>query len=233
MIEQSKGRIFVAEERGKNETGILRSLKTFNYGNFYNKNKEAFGNLYVLNDDTLAQKGSVKMLVEEESYVVFLPVAGALIYNDSSGYEASVAVGEILIRHILPGTIIHIENPFENYLINYLQLRFKPLKGIDIIQSGNISFDLDRDKNKLIHLTCEHKDFGFRLSIIKLTGRSEVKYVSMNNKSGIYAYAIEGALEVQYRLMQDRDGLALSELTEIEAEALSNYAILLIAEVSL
>jgi redox-sensitive bicupin YhaK (pirin superfamily) len=46
-------------------------------------------------------------------------------------------------------------------------------------------------------------------------------------------YVIEGAFEVQYRLLHARDGLALWEAERVEWEALSNDAILLVLEVPL
>jgi len=46
----------------------------------------------------------------------------------------------------------------------------------------------------------------------------------------VYVFVIEGAFEVQNRLLHARDGLSLSSATEVEFEALSNDAMLLILE---
>ena len=53
MLEQSNAKIYLSKERLLNETGIMRSFKTFNAGNYFNVHKAVFGNLYLLNDDTL------------------------------------------------------------------------------------------------------------------------------------------------------------------------------------
>jgi quercetin 2,3-dioxygenase len=44
---------------------------------------------------------------------------------------------------------------------------------------------------------------------------------------------LQGAFEVQYKLMETRDGLALWNAKEIEIEALSNEAIIMLIEMDL
>ena len=68
---------------------------------------------------------------------------------------------------------------------------------------------------------------------MKLNGRQDDIYYRKNTANGVFVYAIQGALEVQYRLMHEGDGLALWDVDEVEFEALSNDAILLIVEVAL
>ncbi|MCC6287025.1 MAG: hypothetical protein IT249_04005 [Chitinophagaceae bacterium] len=233
MIEQSNAKIFLAKERGKNETAVMRSYKTFNSGNYFNEHKTAFGNLYLLNDDTLAPAETIKMIVEEESYIVFLPVAGGINYTDSTGHKVTIMAGEAQIKLTLPGTIVEIENAYEDSLVNYLHIRFRPVAAPASAIHELVSFNIDRNKNRLVQVSRQNPGLPFMLSMVKLGGRSAIAYEPCNKKNGVYAYVIEGAFEVQYRLLHERDGLALRELPEMEAEALSNDAILLIAEVSL
>ncbi|WP_116874670.1 hypothetical protein [Terrimonas sp.] len=233
MMEQSNAKIFLAKERGKNETGVMRSYKTFNSGNYFNEHKTAFGNLYLLNDDTLAPAETIKMFVEEESYIVFLPVAGGIIYSDSPGHEVTIMAGEAQIKFTLPGTIIEIKNAYEDSLVNYLHIRFRRVAKSACAIDELVSFNIDQNKDQFVRVSRQNPEMPFMLSMIKLGGRSEVIYELHNKKNAVYTYVIEGAFEVQYRLLHERDGLALWEVPEIEAEALSNDAILLIAEVSL
>lgn len=51
-----------------------------------------------------------------------------------------------------------------------------------------------------------------------------------SNKKGVFAFVIEGAFEIQGRLLEAKDGLALWNDNEIEMEALSNGAIILLIE---
>lgn len=233
MIKQSGAKIFLSQERGKDETSVMRSYKTFNSGNYFNEHKSAFGNLYILNDNTLAPGATIKFEVEEACYIVLIPVAGGIIYSDSSGNGAAIISGEAQALLLSPGTIANIQNPYPDHLVNYIQICFKATG--PIVPSLNITgkFNIEEGKNMLQDFFSESYALPFRLTIAKLDGRAETVYELKNKKKGIYVYVIEGAFEVQYRLLHERDGLALWDIPAIEVEALSNNAILLIAEVLL
>ena len=62
-------------------------------------------------------------------------------------------------------------------------------------------------------------------------GREESIYKVKNAGNCLYIFVIEGAFEVDNKLMEARDGLAIWNADEIEFEALSNDAMLLIFEV--
>jgi hypothetical protein len=64
----------------------------------------------------------------------------------------------------------------------------------------------------------------------KFDGRKEGTHIVTDAGKGIFVFVIEGAFEVQNRLLQLRDGLALWNTASIEFEALSNDAILLLLE---
>ena len=49
-------------------------------------------------------------------------------------------------------------------------------------------------------------------------------------EAGLFVFVIEGAFEVQYRLLHPRDRLVLWEADTIEWEALSNDAVILVIE---
>lgn len=129
-------------------------------------------------------------------------------------------VGDIYTdRSLSPGQaqIINdptISNPFKEELVNYLLISFK--------ERANAVVNFNLIDNKLQHLFTG-------VSIGKFDGRIDDTY-KISGK-GIFAFAIEGAFEVQNRLLHPRDGLALWNLDEVEFEALSNEALLLLIEV--
>lgn len=72
-----------------------------------------------------------------------------------------------------------------------------------------------------------------QVSIGKFTGRHDVVYTPANPHNRLFVYVIDGAFEVQGRLLHPRDGLGLwDEPDNIELEALSNDAIVLLIELS-
>ncbi|SFD09026.1 hypothetical protein SAMN05518672_101416 [Chitinophaga sp. CF118] len=215
MVPQSKGKIFLAAERGLNELSWFRSYNTFNFGRYYNEHKMPFGALYVLNEDTLAGGRSIMMQVEEDSDIILIPVVGAVACEDQI-----VEAGQTQFLSMKAGTSFSITNPYETELIKFLQIWIK-VPGTTA--SRLTSFDVDTDKNKLISV-----DKGILIG--KFDGREEAEYKISHPANGIFAFVIEGVFEVQYRLLHAGDSLGLWEVEHIELEALSNDAIILLVE---
>ena len=232
MTDASAGKIYLSAERGYNETERLRSFSTFNFGNFFNPHKSALGGLYVLNDDTIAGGHSVKMHIDQDSFVVFIPVVGTIDYDDSLGNHSLVSAGEMKIIPVPAGTFIKVGNPYEHQLVNYLHLRIK-ISGRSLASPFTLSFDIAQNKNKLIDITGNSEvqcQLPFKMSMAKLEGRKEIIYDMVKDNSLFYTYVIEGVFEVAGRLLHPKDGLALWNIKQVDAEALSNDAILLMME---
>lgn len=223
MITQTKGKIFLADERGHNEVSWYRSYNTFNFGRYQNEYKTPAGNLYVLNDDTLAPGGSIRMGVEEDTGIVLLPMVGAIEYVDNLGNKGALQAGEAQLLNIPKGGFIRITNPFEHELVGFLQLWTKmPTNGK---ANQHASFDLDKNKNQLIGLFD-----AIDLSIGQFDGRAEAEYKPNNPGAALFMFVIDGEFEAQHRLLHARDGLALWDVAAVEMEALSNEAIILVVE---
>lgn len=216
MVPQSKGKIFLAAERGLNELSWFRSYNTFNFGKYYNEHKLPFGALYVLNEDTLAGGRSITMQVEEPSDIILFPVVGAICLE-----EDIIHAGQMQRLSLSAGEDFKVINPYEKELVKYLQLW---IKRENKDSTGIITFDLNSHKNRLLPL-------GDNLLIGKFDGREEAVYTVTDPGNGVFAFVIEGEFEVQYRLLQAGDSLGLWETGTIELEALSNDAIILFLEI--
>lgn len=98
-------------------------------------------------------------------------------------------------------------------------------------ESDSKLFDFDlTQKNQLISLFETANALGF-VGIYE--GRKEGLYKLKNPSNGIFVFVINGAFEVENRLLESKDGLRLQQIDNIEWEALSENAILLILEISL
>lgn len=232
MITQSKGKIFLGDERGLLENDNLRSLNIFNYGHFHHIHKEPFGTLYGLSENTLAADTNIKWTVTENTVVVLIPVVGIIRVNDNTGSEDQLQAGMAKLFHLPAGASYKVMNPYEDELVKYLQLWIKtPINIADECQMA--WFDLSNYKLTELFLQKQAGEVKYACSLMKLNGRQDDIYYRKNTANGVFVYAIQGALEVQYRLMHEGDGLALWDVDEVEFEALSNDAILLIVEVAL
>jgi quercetin 2,3-dioxygenase len=233
MIQQSKAKMYLSGERGLNETEWFRSQNTFNFGKYFNEHKQPFGDIYVFNDDTLDGGRSLKMLIEEDSYVILLPVVGAIAYKDSSGNKSLIAAGQLQILCIDKGVTIEMGNPFKEGLVNFLQIWIRADKNFERARPRLSTYDVNQFRNNLLQVSPKyltHSRVPFILSIGKFSGRGETTHQLNKSDSGLFVFVIEGAFEVQGRLLHARDGLALWETGEIEMEALSNDAIIIVIE---
>ncbi|MCM5529065.1 hypothetical protein [Parasegetibacter sp. NRK P23] len=223
--------MFLSEQRGCNELSWFRSYNTFNFGGYFNPYKIPFGNLYVLNDDTLAGGKSLLMQVEEPSVILLIPVVGAVQYKDDYGNDAFVEAGACMVARIGGGKKLELINPYANELINFIQIWFR----VSTTESfGNIQtflFNLDAHPNVMLPLFSADESSVAKPFIGKFDGRVEGEMCVSEGMNGFFVFVIEGAFEVEGRLLHARDGLALWNLQKIEWEALSGGAILMVLQI--
>lgn len=232
MLDRSEGKIYLASQRACAETDSFRSFNTFlpveasqAAGN------ESFGPLYLWSDDTLAGGASLAFTTSHAAELLLLPVVGAARYHDDRGTDCLVVAGEIQRLFVAKGTRLEIGNPFENELVNIIQvwLKVQP-HTLPVVEC--CPFDIDNSRNRLVGLFSVGGTYRacWRASIGKFSGRSDCSY-AIGERNGVFAFVLQGAFEVQYRLLEARDGLAIWNTKQIELEALSEEAIIFILEI--
>ena len=227
MIRQLPAKIFLSDQRRIRQSDVHRSFSTFSYGAHENTHKFNLSKLFVLNDEELAGTGSVTIQIRQASYMILLPITGDLEYSSSETAKLSIGVGELRIFSLPRKSTVLLSNPYQDDTINYLQICVKAERNLDL--SGLYNFDLDKDDNQLIRLCSPVTTFCINIGRFK--GRSEGVYHLRNKHSRLLSFVISGAFEVEHRLLHMRDGLALSDLEEVDFESLSEGAVLLIIEI--
>lgn len=234
MKHQPKAKIFLADERGCHETGLFRSYHTFNFGNFFKEHKKSFEDIYVLNDDTISGGHVIDFTPQENSWILLLPVAGTVLCKVNNCIESIVHPGQLQFFKMHSGDSIEFLNCYENELINFIHIWIKATNIENCKANSLFNFDLDENKNYLINskepdTNCKNP----HVSIGKFIGRKEAIYTLKKKQNSLFVFVIEGVFEVQGRLLHTRDGLGLlNEPNDIELEALSNDAIILVIELS-
>jgi hypothetical protein len=160
---------------------------------------------------------------------------GAISFKDGGGTDMIVSAGQLVIFSLTANSSVQISNPYEQDLINFLEIKCKALLPTTNVDPRLFSFDVNAHINSLIPvITQSPTTTPFRVptvSIGKFEGRKEAIYAPQTSKSKLFVFVIQGAFEVQGRLMHPRDGLALWGGSEdIELEALSNEAIIVLIE---
>lgn len=222
-----QAQIYLHSQRGIFQTAGFKRFCTFNFDTYQAESREAFGNLLVLNEEMLLPESSIEIKTTEKVRIVLLPLVGALEINDGTEEPKYVNSGEVLEYVTEPNNILIITNPYPTETVQYLQIRFK--EKTDLLPNSELTaFDIS-DKNKLLTIN-RNQNYENRILIGQYDGREEGNF-ACNPDKAIFVFVIKGAFEVQNRLLEKRDGLSLRNVTEVEFEALSNQAIILIMEV--
>jgi redox-sensitive bicupin YhaK (pirin superfamily) len=240
MSKQVPGKIYLADQRGTLETSQFRRQSTFNFGAFQREHKQPFGRLYGLHEETLAGGHAVELAVANDSYIVLLPITGAVAYGTGGGARGTVEAEEITTIAAPAGTVLTLRNPFAGELISFLHIWVQataPLARPHLATGMATVFDAQLLENQLRELVSARAEdyppiepnLPFILSLGRFMGRQETAY-KVTPGNTLFAFVIAGAFELEGRLLHEKDGLALWDAAEIELEALSNYALVLVLE---
>jgi hypothetical protein len=226
-MTETQAKIFLASERGLTESDWFRTYNMFNTGCYINPHKESFGSLYMLNEETLAPGRRLTTEVEEDAYLLLVPVVGGVQCSGTGHPARQAEAGEMLIWPAEKGSILRIYNPYDE-LVQFIQIGIKsdnrPLqKGV-----RQYPFGIINDEVSWVGKDRENES-PFVTGLGKYKGRSEDSCQLASGHS-LFVYVIQGAFEVQSRLLHAGDGLALRDCTDVEWEALSNDAVLLVID---
>ena len=236
-MKQTPGKIYLADQRILTQTKQFRRYSTFNFNGYKQEHKEPIGSLYVFNEELLAGSQKLTFAVDQAMHVMHIPITGAANFIDSDGKITLVDVEEVLIYTLAAGSSYQIANPYEKDTISFLQIWIKAEQTVDTNSIQLFQFSFSTIQNQLTDIITAVQALDtaatlpFSLSIGLFAGRQEAIYTLKNKESLFYSFIIAGAFEIEGRLMQEKDGLALWEAEEVELEALSNNALAVVLEV--
>ena len=226
MKTANQGKIFLADQRGFTANAKYKRFSTFNYDQYFNEYKTAIGALYLLNDDYLMGDEKISFEVTANSYLILIPITGTLNFLDDSEHPTEIFLEQVMVVYKELGTQITLSNPFKNDQINYLCIGITAPEPL-INKPNFYEFDLSLE-NQLLKIN--NDELPFKLNIGRFMGRKEANYNLTKVNGNVFSFAISGAFEFEGRLMHEKDGLALFNAEQIELEALSNNALILLLE---
>ena len=234
MIHPNPAQLFKAHTRGHAENETHRLHATFNFSEFNAESKNPFGLLTALNDETLAAQQSIERKLSGGTLVMLLPLVGATECHLSGNDPQIVVPGEAFTYYRHEEGSIAIKNPYEESAINFLYLTFSNAFLSDILfPQGFFISGSNLTKKNVFHKLFEVIQNGFSAQIAIFNTRSENTYHISNKSNGVFAFVVSGTFEIKGKLLEERDGLALWDSAEIDMQALSENAIMLLIEVPL
>lgn len=221
----SQGKIFLSNQRSIIESDRIKRYSTFNFEGLQNPAKEAIGNLYAIHDDTLNPNSDFNFYTRQQGYIFIVPISGNISYIDEQKNETLVEVGKSLLVYLDKNAYIQLKNRYQEETINYLMVA---LKSEEIPQRSLAVLNIDLSQaNHLQSITSA--SLTFKIGIGRYKGRGGSKY-AISSSSTLYCFVLAGTFEIDGRMLNNRDGIALSATEKIEIEALSDNAMLLTIE---
>ncbi|GAB3802806.1 pirin-like bicupin family protein [Spirosoma humi] len=241
MTTPIQTQLYRADQRGCSETAGARSLHTLNFGSYFDAHRKPFTSLMALNDNLLVAGCSLNRQVDQQTDLIIIPIVGGLEFDSSVGH-GFVQTGQAHVFSLDTNMELTIHNPYETENINFIEIWFTKPSANFVPACHSSEFDL-ATKNILLplyDLNTEAQDTirqPFTGFIGKYDGRRHGVYRAKTVDGqlplpGIFVFVLSGVFEVQDRLLQTGDGLALTNTDGqlIEFEALSHEALLLLFE---
>jgi hypothetical protein len=229
MIVQIPAQIYKSDARGAFNSEKHNRFATFNFDHYQDLSRNAFGSLKILNEVILAPQQSITRFVNSNTNVILLPLFGGIDYRDNFGNEEFLRIEQIRVIAADDDLSLEIFNPYKKENVSYLEIDFQMGRQYfkNYFQQYVVDFTI---RNKLNPLFEIERAIGF---IGIYDGRKEGFYALKNSSNGVFVFVIYGAFEVENRLLEAKDGLAMNKVGTIEWEALSENAILLVMEMPL
>ncbi|MEH6408428.1 MAG: hypothetical protein V7767_14215, partial [Leeuwenhoekiella sp.] len=119
--------------------------------------------------------------------------------------------------------ILTFTNPYPENWIRFIVIIFKE-SSFSKPQLSNYNFDKQNDFLPIL----EKIEELFSIKIGKFDGRTDYNYLPKTGENRLFTYIIEGAFEIQNRLLEKGEGLYVKDLQIMEMEALSSEAMALL-----
>jgi len=211
-----------AETRGHANHGWLNTYHTFSFANYYNPERIHFGMLRVLNDDYIEAGEGFGMHPHDNMEIITIPLLGNVEHKDSMGNSGIITTGEIQVMSAGTG-VFHSEfNPNRDKPTQLLQIWVFPNKKNVNPRYDQISLSSIEKKNELYQILSPnvddqgvwiHQNAWFSLG--NFDHEKTVIYPTHRPESGVYLFVIEGNANVSGTELGRRDGLGVSNTTEI------------------
>jgi len=230
-------RLFPKSERGTANHGWLQANFSFSFGNYYNPDNVQFGMLRVLNDDTIAAGMGFGTHPHDNMEIITIPLEGGLTHRDSLGNEATVSFGEVQVMSAGTGVQHSEMNASASDRAKTLQLWIFPEVMNVTPRYSQKSFDIEGNRNKLVTVVSpEDKNDGNALWIHQqaflhlgiFDAGQAIEYDVKIPGNGVYLFLIEGELEIDGQVVNERDAFGAVEFDTLPISTRTPSKILII-----
>ena len=227
-----------AESRGHANHGWLDTHQTFSFASYYNPERMHFGVLRVLNDDVVDPSKGFGTHPHDNMEIISIPLEGDLQHKDSMNNVAIIKKGDIQVMSAGTG-IYHSEfNNNTDKQVKFLQIWLYPNKKNVTPRYDQISLNLKDRHNRFQQILSPnsndegvwiHQQAWFHLGIFD--NQFAANYNIKKSGNGVYAFVIKGSFLINGSLLNEKDGLGIWNLKNLDVTSQANDSEILLMEV--
>jgi redox-sensitive bicupin YhaK (pirin superfamily) len=223
------------DSRGSADHGWLQAKHSFSFAGWSNPERVQFGALRVLNDDIIQGGMGFGTHPHDNMEIITIPLKGDLEHKDSMGNTAVIKEGEIQVMSAGTGVYHSEYNKNQDKEINLLQLWIFPNKRNVAPRYDQIPIHTLHKKNEPFQILSPypdddgvwiHQNAWFHL--LDLDAEHATYYDLKAEGNGVYAFVIEGEVEIGEQLLGARDAAGISEIATFELVAHRDAQVLLV-----
>lgn len=223
-----------AETRGKANHGWLNSNHTFSFANYHNPERMNFGVLRVLNDDIVQEGMGFGTHPHDNMEIISIPLEGDLEHKDSMGNVTVIKEGDVQIMSAGTGVTHSEYNKNKDKEVKFLQIWVFPKSKNTEPRYDQISIrDIEKENEFYQVLSPNKDDQGVWLNqdawfhIGSFTKGNSDEYKIKKEGNGVYAFVLEGDVEINNEKLSKRDGLGIWDTKSFTVKASENARVLL------
>lgn len=223
-----------AATRGHANHVWLNSHHTFSFANYHNPERMHFGVLRVLNDDTVSAARGFGTHPHDNMEIISIPLEGDLEHKDSMGNVAVIREGDVQVLSAGTG-IYHSEyNKNEDLEVKFLQIWIYPNKKAVEPRYDQISTKDIAKQNEFYQVLSPnpnddgvwiHQDAWFHIG--HFDDGVQSNYQIKKSGNGVYAFVLEGEVEIDDQALERRDGFGIWNTNSISVKSKGKSKVLL------
>ena len=224
-----------ASSRGAADHGWLQAKHSFSFANYYNSERVQFGALRVLNDDIIAPGMGFGTHPHDNMEIITIPLDGALEHKDSLDNIGVIETDEIQVMSAGSGVYHSEYNKNKDQSVSLLQIWVFPnkkdvtprydQKNIKDLKKVNSFYPIVTPNQNGPGMWI-HQDAWFHLG--EFDKETRINYNINKKGNGVYAFLIEGSVQIDGESLEKRDALGIWDTEKFELLANQNSRVLLI-----